>query len=134
MEEDLLTAAVRGLRRGAVEGMREYGVTPAQARALRVLAKHGDARPSLIAEHLRIAPRSATELVDALEERGLVAREPDPTDRRAVVVSLTSRGRAVNSEVAALRDARHREFLAVLSDRERRDLAQILRRLVDPEA
>ena len=36
-------------------------------------------RPSVLAERLRIAPRSATEVVDALEARGLVERGPDPT-------------------------------------------------------
>jgi DNA-binding MarR family transcriptional regulator len=40
-------------------------------------------RLSELSEHLHIAPRSATEVVDALESRGLVRRRPDPDDRRA---------------------------------------------------
>ncbi|MDD0859754.1 MarR family transcriptional regulator [Arthrobacter alpinus] len=42
----------------------------------------GDVRLKDLAERLRIAPRSATEVVDQLEAKGLVRREADPSDRR----------------------------------------------------
>ena len=66
-----------------MEALADWEVTPGQARALRVLAGADGMRPSALADALRIAPRSATEVVDALEERGWVRREPDATDRRA---------------------------------------------------
>ena len=56
-------------------------------------------RPSALAEHLHIAARSATEVVDALEARGLVAREPDPDDRRATLVRPTPAADAELAEV-----------------------------------
>ncbi len=80
---DLVMALARRVRRAHVEALAEWDVTPSQARALRVLAGADGMRPSALADALRIAPRSATEVVDALEERGWVRREPDPTDRRA---------------------------------------------------
>ena len=52
-------------------------------------------RLSKLSEHLHIAPRSATEVVDALESRGLVRRSPDPDDRRATLVELTEHGLGV---------------------------------------
>ena len=45
-------------------------------------AHEGGIRSSELAALLHLAPRSATEVIDALESKGLVARSPDPTDRR----------------------------------------------------
>src|ERR671932_412812 len=47
-----------------------------------------------LSQALRCTPRNVTDLVDALEAAGLVARGPHPTDRRATLVSLTDRGKA----------------------------------------
>ena len=62
-------------------------------------------RLSELSEQLRIAPRSTTEVVDALQEHGLVRREPDPHDRRATLVRLTDRGTEVATAIRATRDA-----------------------------
>jgi hypothetical protein len=67
-------ALSRKLRVMAQEALAEWDVTPSQARALAVLRRGGAQRLGELAEHLRIAPRSATEVVDALAERGLVER------------------------------------------------------------
>ena len=75
-------AVARRLRSAAMRAFAAYDVTPSQVRAIRVLASHGGVRSKELADHLRIAPRSATEVVDALEAKGLVARSPDPGDRR----------------------------------------------------
>jgi DNA-binding MarR family transcriptional regulator len=72
-----------------------------------------------------------TDVVDSLEERGLVARAPDPSDRRATIVSLTARGRRVLDELDAARRADHESYFADLSERDREALARILGRLVD---
>ncbi|MGW4502927.1 MarR family winged helix-turn-helix transcriptional regulator, partial [Micromonospora sp. NPDC004336] len=57
-------AVTRRLRHRIREALAPWDVTPGQARALDVLTRHGALRPSALAEHLRIAPRSATEVVD----------------------------------------------------------------------
>src|SRR6478672_10875649 len=75
---DLLGQATRALRRRWAHGLGPLELSPHQARALRVIANGGAQRLSVIAQALRIAPRSATEVVDALEQRGLVERTPDP--------------------------------------------------------
>ena len=79
----------RRLRHQSREALAPWGVSPSQLRALGVLLRHGAVRSGELAEHLRIAPRSATEVVDALAERGLVERRPDPEDRRATQVVAT---------------------------------------------
>ncbi len=82
-----------------------------------------------MAERLRIAPRSATEVIDALEERGLVERGPDETDRRATCVSLTGPGREVLAEVNSARGSAGSQHFAVLTDTERATLAELLAKL-----
>ena len=72
-------------------------------------------RPSVLAERLHIAARSATEVVDALEARGLVERAPDPDDRRATLVRPTEAARSELAEVDRVRREQSERFLAVLS-------------------
>ena len=79
--------------------------------------------------HLRIAPRSATEVVDDLEKPGLVERRPDPGDRRATLVALTEEGKGVMAAIRKARAAEAERFFAVLSDDDRAELARILRAL-----
>jgi DNA-binding MarR family transcriptional regulator len=117
---------LRGLSKQSLE---PWDVTPSQFRALNVLVRHGAVRPSTLSEHLRIAPRPATEVVDDLEERGLVARSPDPSDRRATLVALTERGTAVGTAIRAARHEEAERFFAALEPGDRAELARILRAL-----
>src|SRR3954464_8953511 len=89
---DLLMRAARTLRRRFGEVLTPWELSPHQARALRVGSSRDGVRLSERAEALRIAPRSATEVADGLQERGLVERAPDPTDRRAVGLTPTAAG------------------------------------------
>ena len=86
---------------------------------------------SRLSEHLHIAARSATEVVDALESRGLVERRPDPADRRATLVELTSQGSGVLDAIRAARGTEAERVFDRLSPADRTSLARILRRLRD---
>ena len=70
-------------------------------------------------------------LLDALEGKGLVARQPDPADRRRNVVVLTSAGRRALKEAKAASDKAERELLADLSSAEARQLRDLLARVLD---
>jgi len=121
----------RRLRHQSREALAPWGVSPSQLRALGVLLRHGAVRSGELAEHLRIAPRSATEVVDDLQERGLVARAPDPADRRAILLTLTDLGTATGAAIKAARQAAAERFFAGLSEGDRAELARILRELRD---
>lgn len=128
-----LLGAIRRLRHSASEATQQVGVSPHQVRALQMAALADGARLSELAERLRVAPRSATEVVDALEAKGLLARSPDPSDRRATLVRLTDQGRAVLNEAQALRRAAFEESLSVFTEEEKAQLSALLRKL-DPDA
>ena len=128
---DLLMRAARTLRRRFGAVLAPWDLSPHQARALRVVSAGGGVRLSELAEALRIAPRSATEVADGLQERGLVDRTADPSDRRAVVLTATAAGRQVQREVDDARAADSAELFARLSTADRAELARILRSLTD---
>ncbi|MGI8418647.1 MAG: MarR family winged helix-turn-helix transcriptional regulator, partial [Nakamurella sp.] len=90
-------------------------------------------RLSRLAERLHIAPRSATEVVDALEQKGLVLRSPSPTDRRAVALSMTAEGVALRErlreQLAKTQQVQADEMFAVLSESELATLTTLLRRV-----
>jgi len=127
---DQLQGLIRRLRRAQAERLAPLGLTPAQERALRLITR-GDEPPRMteLADRLGIVPRSLTTVVDALEEAGLVRREIDPRNRRAILLRLTDQGAAVRD---GLREARRRaaeDLFAPLSADDRKTLAGLLARL-----
>ena len=89
---DLLHRLTRRLRRAQADRLAPLGLTPAQERALRLIARSEEPlRMTELADRLGIVPRSLTTVVDALEEAGLVRREIDPRNRRAILLRLTER-------------------------------------------
>ena len=119
-------AVARRLRDTSQETLAPWDITPAQLRALRVLGRHGVMRLSELSDRLRIAPRSATEVVDALEARGLAQRRPDPGDRRATLVEVTDDGGGV---LDAVRGTEAERVFGRLSPADRSQLARILGKL-----
>ncbi|MFC5147886.1 MarR family winged helix-turn-helix transcriptional regulator [Streptomyces aureoversilis] len=69
----------------------EFDLTPTQAKALEELGRPRTARE--LAAILSCEPPNVTYVVDKLEKRGLVVREPHPQDRRAKRLVLTDAGR-----------------------------------------
>ncbi len=127
----LMDGIVRRQRRASREGFGE-SVTHGQFRVLRTLDRAEHAlRLSELAAQLGIVPRSATSVVDDLEAAGLVARQPDPHDRRATLVDLTPDGRKI---LTTLREKRRDVMvsqLARLTAAEQQTLAQLLQRLAE---
>jgi DNA-binding MarR family transcriptional regulator len=122
-------SVARRLRRLSHDTITSLGITPGQARATDVLLRHGGMRLNELSDHLHIAPRSTTEVVDALQEHGLVERSPDPQDRRATVVTLTTEGERVGRAVQSARVQEGESFFGRLSDADREALARILHSL-----
>jgi DNA-binding MarR family transcriptional regulator len=97
----LLFVANRELERRAHDAVVAAGITDITLAQARVAARIGadGTRVSDLAEQARVTKQSAAFLVEQLEAAGYVERVPDPTDRRARLVRLTSRARRV-AEVA----------------------------------
>ncbi|MEV5832969.1 MarR family transcriptional regulator [Nocardia sp. NPDC052112] len=124
---ELFLRTAKRIRRNQVTRLAPMGITPGQARALRIIGHHdAPLRMAALADHLGIVPRSATTVVDALEAAGLVARAPDPINRRSTLVTLTVPGRAALSRMAAARRAAAEEVFASLNTEQRTTLRELL--------
>jgi DNA-binding MarR family transcriptional regulator len=83
----------------------EAGVTP-QQHQLMLAIKGAPGRDSLsigeIADRLLLRHHTIVELVDRLSDLGLVVRNPDPTDKRKIQVSLTKSGGAAIDKLSSI--------------------------------
>jgi len=129
---EIFWAVARQLRGASQETLAPWDITPGHLRALRALGHHGSMRLSDLSGRLHIAPRSATEVVDALESRDLVRRRPDPGDRRATLVEMTEHGTEVMTAIRAARGNDAERAFGRLSPADRAELARILGQLRDP--
>ncbi|WP_157246170.1 MarR family winged helix-turn-helix transcriptional regulator [Nonomuraea typhae] len=120
-------------RRGYRARLEPLGLSPGQARALKVLMEAGEPlRMVRLAEALRIAPRSVTPVVDALEESGLVRREVDPANRRSTLLVLTDAGHAAFGQVKKVRAEVAAELFAPLPPERREALRELLALVDEP--
>lgn len=126
---DAFWSVARQLRETSQETLAPWDITPAQYRALRVLRRHGVMRLSELSDRLKIAARSTTEVIDALQASGLVGRRPDPDDRRAILVDLSEHGVQVLDAIREARGAESERAFDRLTLADRANLARILRKL-----
>jgi DNA-binding MarR family transcriptional regulator len=126
---DAFGAVARRLREKSAETLAPWDVTPGHLRALRMLARHGTMRLSELSDRLQIAPRTATEVVDALQARDLVRRRADPGDRRATLVEVTEHGAGTLAEIRATRGPEAGRIFGRLTPADRAELARILNEL-----
>ncbi|PPK98352.1 DNA-binding MarR family transcriptional regulator [Kineococcus xinjiangensis] len=131
-DAEAINAAIRTVgirhRSRAAALLADVGLHPGQETLLLDLDVHGPRTQAQLAVASGCEPPVVTVTARKLEAAGLIARRPSTTDRRATVVELTPRGRAVVEEVrsiyqrlaeetvAGLRRTGARELLDVLTD------------------
>jgi DNA-binding MarR family transcriptional regulator len=86
--------------------------------------------PTALMRTALVTSGAITQRLDRLEEKGLITRERSDADGRAVVVTLTDAGRAALDSALPDHLETERALLAGLSDRERDQLATLLRRFL----
>ena len=107
--------------------MARHGVTTLQFTTLSVLSRHGaPLSTSQLARRAFMTPQSMSEVIHALEDKGLIKRNPHPSHRRKLPATLTAKGRRVlaacEEDVSELEgamledfsDADREEFLAMM--------------------
>jgi len=112
---------------------KEHGLEPGWHDLLATLRRSGPPfalRPSDLTGTLMLTSSGTTKRLDKLEEAGLIARGPDPNDRRAILITLTPAGKELIDGVTAAHLANEASLLEGLSAAEQRELAALLRKLL----
>ncbi|GAA3003235.1 hypothetical protein GCM10010519_39170 [Streptomyces lactacystinicus] len=126
-----MSRLTRHLGRVREQGVADYGLHKHEFDTLHVLAgRGGHAAPSDLRADLNLAPASVTGRLETLERRGFVLRTPSTEDRRKVDIVLTEAGRAAWQEALDVVGREERRLLGVLSEEERRTLADLLRKVM----
>jgi len=98
----LISDVARLIRERFNETARTVGLTQAQARALMQLARNEGISQVALARLLEIQPITLLRQLDRLAEAELIARRPNPRDRRAQQLYLTTDGRKLLREITRL--------------------------------
>lgn len=108
-------------------------LTPAQAGLLRLLAVNPGRSQRELADDLGMPPSRFVPFADELEERGLIERRKNPTDRRLHALHLTDQGTELLASLRTAGMAHEQEICQALSPDEHRQLATLLRRIAEQQ-
>ncbi len=120
----MLREAIQRLNRRLRQARPVGDLTFSQLSALTSLQLAGALTPRELADTERVQPPTMTKIVGKLEERGLVARTPHPTDGRQVILSATEEGREVHAQFERARNEWLAAQLSALTPDERETLAR----------
>jgi DNA-binding MarR family transcriptional regulator len=107
-----------------------FDVSPAGGLVLGILKDAGQpCPPYYISDRLIVSRATVTGVLDTLVKRGLVRREPHPTDRRMVLVHLTNAGSRMADKVRRTVHNAEAEWMGSLTEDERAQLTELLGKL-----
>ncbi len=121
----------RAVRSGINERVRPYGLTTLQYTTLSLLGARGQPLSNAqLARRAYMTPQSMLAVIDALEEKGLIRRDPHPNHRRVYPATLTPKGRRVLAACDAAVGTMEEDMLAELGPSERTTLLASLKACV----
>jgi DNA-binding MarR family transcriptional regulator len=125
----LLKRALVDLEGLHAEQLGPVGVSGRELGVLLLLDSKGPESQQETARRLGVDRTTMVGLLDALEDKGLVARRADTGDRRRNVVELTDAGKTALGRAVRASDEAERQLLAELDDAESAQLRALLSRL-----
>ena len=136
---DRRAAEFRVLQEGIIARLRDLDLTAMgdlstaltvqEFRSLEFLASARPRKTKELAEYLGLAVNTVTDVVDALERRGLAQRRRDDVDRRIVRVELTTAGRDAAATIARGHLDIYRTYLSALTAEEQETLLALYRKI-----
>jgi DNA-binding MarR family transcriptional regulator len=115
------------------EGLAPHGLQPGWFDLLAALRRAGapcDLNPTQLMSATMLTSGGVTKRLDRLAEAGLLARRPDPTDRRGTLVRLTAKGKRTIDNAIATHAANETALLSAIPAADRRSLDKLLRKLL----
>lgn len=119
--------------RGFKETLEAIGLEPRQFALLRFVGIGEGRSQQALGEELNIPASRVVALVDTLEDRGLLERRPNPRDRRARALYLTSDGRALLRRGIDAAERHEAALVEVLKPQERARLIELLQKIAESQ-
>jgi MarR family 2-MHQ and catechol resistance regulon transcriptional repressor len=104
-------------------------LTESQFAVLEVLMHHGPLHQCQIAAKILKSGANLTTVLDNLQKRGLIIRQPDEQDRRSTIVELTPQGRRLIGDVFPVHARAIRDLMSALNSAEKTQLGDLCRKL-----
>jgi DNA-binding MarR family transcriptional regulator len=125
---DAILHAARRIRTSADTALRESGLSLSAYKLMRAL-EHSDQSMREVSDILQVSPRTVTDMIDSLEARSLVVRQPHPADRRVTLLHLTEEGQRQLAAAAALADRSYAAAIRGVTAADQRTLRDLLDRV-----
>jgi len=116
----------RAVRRSINDRVSRYDLTVLQYTTLSVLGRRGELSNAQLARRSYMSPQAMSEVIDALEKKGLITRSPHPNHRRVYPATLTAKGKKVLAACERLVDTMESEMLGDLSEADQKMLREWL--------
>jgi len=127
--ESTIMATARAIRQCYDQRFADLGLNLSEGSLLAFVEESGPLTQTRLAQRLGLGRAATGSVIDALEKRGLVERQPDPDDRRVWLVTVTRAGQELVEQVNASDQVLRSELRAGISRADRQQLAALLVRL-----
>lgn len=130
-----ISRLARVLEKGLAQTFSAFGLNGGEFDVLATLRRSGSPyllTPKKLSEAAMISSGAMTNRLDRLERAGLIARRPEPSDRRGILVSLTAEGKDLVDRVVAEHVEKERQLIDSLDADELSALGALLRKLLVP--
>ncbi len=122
----VLTKAQRNIHQLFKAELAPFGVTPGQYGVLRCLWDENAQTAKKLADRLALDGSTITGILDRMEQKGLIEKQTDPKDRRAMQVMLTAKGKKLQKPVSEAIETANRRALVKLDQQEAEFLKNVL--------
>jgi|SRR5690625_529848 len=125
----VLTRALDAIQNRVKNNIKDLGLNPTEFAVLELIYSKGEQPIQKIGEKILIASSSTTYVVDKLEGKGYIKRQPCPKDRRIIYAVITEAGEQLMDEVFPKHELAIQEIFSALSTEEKDLLIEKLKTL-----
>lgn len=125
----VLNRTLQSIKKRVEQDIRDLGLNPTEFAVLELIYHKGDQPIQKIGEKILIASSSITYVVDKLEKKNLLKRQPCPKDRRVTYATITKAGTELMDDVFPKHQSSIQEILAGLDTKEKQTMIQQLKKL-----